>query len=234
MTSLSVEEDPFWFDDISILYNKDRLIEFVPTTDMNAVDRLNSIARIALYTGILTSIMYQNASFLYIAVIGLGLTYFLHKQTHLGDENYEDENYEDEEETQEGGNPPGKNGNAVNGNAVDGNGMVYQKPNKENPFANVLLTDYVDNPNRPPAGNVEDPIVKAGVEKHFANGLYKNANDIWDKNNSQRQYLSTPGTTIPNDRHSFMQWCWNIPYSCKDGDLIACMDRDEVRHHGQI
>ena len=116
----------------------------------------------------------------------------------------------------------------------DDNGNLYEKPTKDNPFMNVLLTDYVDDPTRAPAADIEDPNIRKDIKKMFDHGLYKNANDIWDKNNSQRQYYTNPSTTIPNDRDSFMKWCWKVPYVCKDGDLVDCLKYDDVRAHGQI
>ena len=37
------KSDPFWFDDMSILFSKDRLVEFFPTEDMSLGEKLNSI-----------------------------------------------------------------------------------------------------------------------------------------------------------------------------------------------
>ena len=105
------------------------------------------------------------------------------------------------------------------------------KPTRNNPFMNVLS---YDNPNRSPACDIEDPQVKADMEKMFGYGLYTNSNDIWDKNNSQRQYYTNPSTTTPNDRNSFMKWCYNTPNVCKDGDQQACLKFEDPRGHGQI
>jgi hypothetical protein len=215
-SELPAEVDPFWYDDITILYKKNRMVEFVPTQEMALNEKLNALARLAIYVGVLTSIVYQNANLVLITVLGMGLSYFLYRNSSNVAEAFNGtDDYDDQI-------------------SVDGNGMQYQKPTKNNPFMNVLLTDYVDNPQRPPAGNIEDPGVISEVKDKFNYGLYRNVEDIWDNANSQRQYYSNPSTTIPNDRHSFMNWCWNIPYSCKDGDLAACLDVDGPRRHGQI
>lgn len=105
------------------------------------------------------------------------------------------------------------------------------KPTRDNPFMNVLMTDNTD---RSPACNIEDPKVKSDMKKLFEHGLYTNANDIWDRNNSQRQFYTNPSTTVPNDRDSFMKWCYNTPYVCKDGDQHACLKNEDLRGHGQI
>jgi hypothetical protein len=109
-----------------------------------------------------------------------------------------------------------------------------QMPSANNPFMNVLISDYTENPDRKPAGNIEDPEVKALIDKHFNTGLYKDIDDVWDRGNSQRQFYTNPSTTIPNDRDSFAKWCWNTPMTCKEGNLQRCLKYDDVRAHGQI
>lgn len=201
------QEDPFWKDDISILLKKHRLIEFVPSNDMTTNEKLNAMTRFLMYLGVLLTLVYGKAHALYIPLIGAVLVYLVHEHyPHLLSE-------------QKGGG--------------SGQGGT-QAPTKENPFMNVLLTDYVSNPQRGPAGDVDLPAVQDGVEQHFADGLYRNVNDVWNKNNSQRQYYTNPATTIPNDRDSFAKWCWSTPYTCKDGNLARCLRYEDVRGHGQI
>ena len=45
--------DKFWTEDISILYNNDRLTEFYPSYDMTLVEKLNSIVRLSIYLSII-------------------------------------------------------------------------------------------------------------------------------------------------------------------------------------
>ena len=45
--------DLFWKDDISILYNVDRLTEFFPSSDMNFDEKPNALVRLCTYAGIL-------------------------------------------------------------------------------------------------------------------------------------------------------------------------------------
>jgi len=71
--------DPFWSDDISVLYNQERLIEFFPTKDMNRNEKLNSLARFFIYAGLLLALQQREASPLYLAVFGMSATYFIYK-----------------------------------------------------------------------------------------------------------------------------------------------------------
>jgi len=207
------KSDPFWGEQPEILYSGTRLVEFVPTSDMNRTEKINALARMFIYLSVVFSILYMNSNYLYFMIIGLAFLYFVHV-------NYPETDTEGFAD--------------CNTCGLDPNGNVHQMPTKDNPFMNVLLTDYTDRPLRPPAADVEVPAVKADMKRLFEHNLYKNVDDIWDRNNSQRQYYTNPGTTIPNDRDSFMNWCWRSPYVCKDGDLNACLKREDVRGHGQI
>lgn len=199
------QEDRLWVDDLTILTNKNRLIEFFPMDHMKTVEKLNALTRLLIYLGILFSIIYSATEYMFIPLVGMALIYLmkLHSPQLLG------------------------------GGLFD-KSSAMQMPTAENPFMNVLMTDYVDNPTRKPAADVEDPEVKALITKHFNDGLYKDVNDVWDHNNSQRQFYTNPSTTIPNDRDSFAKWCWGTPMTCKEGNLQRCLKYEDLRAHGQI
>lgn len=102
-------------------------------------------------------------------------------------------------------------------------------PTKENPFMNILIPEYVENPERGKAADLNNATVKEEVEKYFNENLYRDVDDIWDKANSQRQWYTMPATTIPNDRDAFMEWCYDTKKVCKDGDLDVCNKYDDLR-----
>lgn len=221
-----VKSDSFWGDDPSVLFDSSRMVEFVPTEDMTRVEKLNAIARLAIYAGVLMSIVYQQTVYFYISLVVIAITWLINRAF--------PESALQQEQRQQGQRQQGQRQSGGGGGRVDENGNPFQEPTKDNPFMNVLLTDYVDNPTRPSAGDIEDPTVRGDIQKMFDHGLYKDVDDVWNRNNSQRQYYSNPSTTIPNDRDSFMNWCWNTPYVCKDGDQSACLKYDDLRAHGQI
>ena len=73
-------------------------------------------------------------------------------------------------------------------------------PTDANPFGNFLLTDY-DDPDRPPACRYED--VSELVDEKFYKGLYRNADDLYETESSQRQFYQMPVTTLCNDTVGF-------------------------------
>jgi hypothetical protein len=100
------------------------------------------------------------------------------------------------------------------------------KPTLNNPFMNVL---YGDDPERNPAANIEQDDIKKDMEKYFNHNLFKDVNDIWGKNNSQRQFYTTPSTTVPNDVKGFAEWLYGDKQICKDGDVAKCGNGDDLQ-----
>ena len=64
--------------------------------------------------------------------------------------------------------------------------------------------------------------VKKEIEKDFSYNLYQGADDVYNKRNSQREFYTNPGTTIPNDRNTLLKWAYHLPPTCKQGDGTGC------------
>jgi hypothetical protein len=101
-------------------------------------------------------------------------------------------------------------------------GEVCMKPSKDNPFMNVLISDYVTQPDRPKACNLSSSNTRHEAKKAFDYGLYRDVGDIFSKVASDRQWVTNPSTTIPNDREKLTKWLYNIGPTCKEGLGEAC------------
>lgn len=223
VTNSLEDPDVFWIDKPYLLIHPMRLVEFVPLKDMTDSEKLNAIARFSIYLSLAFMLLYWNLNYMYIAIIGLTFTYIVnYGQKDKMEKILESFRPEDKVAVQEG-----KYG-------ITGIGLPCQKPSRHNPFMNVQLTDYVDNPNRPPACNVDDKDTRKSIDHHYDHNLYRDIDNVWDKNNSQRQYYTTPSTTIPNDRESFANWLYKPRYVCKDGDLMACQRWQDRWVHGKL
>ncbi len=109
-------------------------------------------------------------------------------------------------------------------------------PTPRNPFMNVLPTDYPRNvyskvheksqeynPDRPAAAPTDDPMVNAQLDDFFRTNFFNDPTDVFGKNQSQRQFITMPSTTIPNDRESYQNWLYKMyPEPCKAGGREAC------------
>ncbi len=98
------------------------------------------------------------------------------------------------------------------------------RPAPANPFMNVLIPEIKYDPERPEAASVEDPDVKQQLDDMFRVNFFNDPTDVFGKSQDQRQFITMPSTSIPNDRESFMKWCYNIvPQNCKSGGREACL-----------
>jgi len=98
----------------------------------------------------------------------------------------------------------------------------YTPPKARNMFMNVLLDEYKYNPDRPSAAPVDDPVVKQTFDDYFKIQWFSDPTDIFGKSQSQRQFITQPSTSVPNDRKSFQDWLYKIPgKTCKEGGFCT-------------
>lgn len=114
---------------------------------------------------------------------------------------------------------------AVEASPYSGNELPdYTPPTSRNPFMNLLVDEYKYNPNRPEAAPVDDPTVKQTMDDYFRIQWYSDPTDVFGKNQGQRQFITQPSTTVPNDQGSFANWLYKIPgKTCKEGGRDACL-----------
>jgi hypothetical protein len=100
----------------------------------------------------------------------------------------------------------------------------HTPPTSRNPFMNVLLDQIKYNPDRPSAASVDDPTVKQTLDDYFRIQWFSDPTDVFGKNQSQRQFVTQPSTTVPNDQGSFANWLYKIHgKTCKEGGREACL-----------
>ncbi len=99
----------------------------------------------------------------------------------------------------------------------------YTNPTAKNPFMNILLDEIKNNPQRPPAAPVGDPLVKTSIEDYFQVQWVNDPTDVFGKTQGQRQFYTMPSTSIPNDRANLQNWLYAIPgKTCKEGGRDQC------------
>ena len=200
--------DPFWLDNIAILFQTNRLNEFIPNNEMAYKEKLNAIVRFSIYLSIILFLLKDNYLVFYIPIFISVFTYYLKNNkvetdTESFNNNLKEKNIKHEANT-------------------TNKYSRCQRPSYNNPFMNILQTDYKYRPERPPACRLNQQINKE-IEDKFDVNLYKDISDIYGKKNSQRQYYTTPSTTIPNDQESFSRWLYGTPPTCKQGNPEQCI-----------
>jgi len=213
--------DPFWFDDLQILFKKERLTEFFPTSDQSLQERLNSIVRFSLYISIILFFYHNDPRYLSIFV-GAGLfTYYIYKNRIV--EKFDD--LFDADAFKE---------------TLKKKQDTCTTPTVDNPFMNVTMKDYLNvDPvtrrivDRPPACDTSDVNIKKRIDDNFNNNLFRDVSDVFGKMNSQRQFYTMPWTTIPNAQDDFAKWLYKSESTCKENQDY-CLNYEDIRSKRQI
>ena len=87
--------------------------------------------------------------------------------------------------------------------------------------ANIFETQYEKNPNRD-IKEINKNTAKS-IQESFNHNLFRNIDDVYGKNNSQRQFFTNPVTTIPNEQTKFANWLYNVPKTCKENNGNQCV-----------
>jgi hypothetical protein len=92
-----------------------------------------------------------------------------------------------------------------------------------NPFNNVLVNEIMYAPTRKEAPDITTHEAKLAMDDFFRVQWYSDPTDVFGKSQSQRQFITQPSTSIPNDQQSYQEWLYKIPgKTCKEGNTDAC------------
>ena len=198
----------FWGNDISILYNRNHILEIFPAKDYDIIRKLNAILRFSIYYSVLVFLYNKkNTNVFYIPVVVGIITYIVYQKN----------------KTIQVDNALIK---SINGDP-ESVGDLQQScriPTKDNPFMNPELSDFGNNVEvKEACASFDNKGIQKKIDEYFEDGIFKDYADIFNNKNSQRQFFTVPGRDVPNDQGSFAQWCYGSPPTCKEGNLIDCL-----------
>lgn len=237
------KEDKIWFENIEILVHRDKLDKFVPTKDMTYNQKSNSLVRLSIYVGIIFSVLSKNYLYLYIPIGIMTFTYVMYLLRKVDDDN--------NNKIQNILNTTGNSNLADNSNVKNHLSLNQRNANTKSNFKDTYdqslnqrhshhsinhqkcVKPTVDNPFMnpspiaprdigPPCSPLEEGN-KRLIESSFNKNLFKDANDIFNHRNGFRQFYTVPGNTFPNNRDTFMKWCYSRPRTCKEGNGNQCV-----------
>ena len=177
-----------WFDKPKELFRSDKILSFWPDNKQSAADRINSSTRFILYLACILYLIKRDVRIIVLAFVAIGILFLFTKSGTVKE--------------------PGVSVKGV---------RDCQTPTSENPLANVLLSDYTDDPNRPEA--CWYPSVKPDVEKYLDNTVkYGPARTRSPTAKNQRkafarQFMTGPVSSIPGDQTAFAEWCYGKKFS---------------------
>jgi hypothetical protein len=226
----NTEYVPFWAEDPNIMFNQKYIMEFFPTETMTYNQKLNAVSRTIIFLSITSFLFNQNMRILVISGLVLGSIYALFLY-HTREESKIRNKISKEKEGFEDAAIAYLNQEQI---PIDPN--VFMQPTSINPMGNVLMTDYDFNPNKQPAPpSFIEPIASSILnsakqlvqeanpgQPDIANKLFSDLNDEMGFEQSMRQFVSNPSTTIPNDQGAFADFCYGSMISCKEGNAFAC------------
>ena len=203
---------PFWFKDISILYNKNYLLEIIPKKEYDFSRKLNAVVRFSIYYSILLYIFKRDTNILCFPFITIVITVFLHRTNR-------DETNDDAMK----GLMSSKSNTSmedIDMMIMDINKDVFREPDNDNPMMNQNYFDLYENKKAVPTYN--NPGMKRKVEETLDADVYKDSNDLFNRRNSQRQWYTMPNTEAMNKQTEFAKWCYMTPPTCKEGNGLQC------------
>ena len=238
----------FWSNEPTIIMNKDYIFEIWPTPKMTFEQKLNAISRLILILTILGFIFTMSAKLLLVGIITLIVIFALYKSRKQKVTKEMFQNRITENDTPGGSLSEiskniasiGKGEKIVNPETLEEFLKSDFEPNtKTNPFANVLLTDIGDHPERksaPPSFNTDvyediTHSVKKMVQK--LNPGIKNTNkqlfgDLGENfylDQSNRNFFSTANTRIANDQGAFANFLYGSMISSKESNAGGALAR---------
>lgn len=203
----------FWLYNPMVLFKKEYIADLYPNQSQSFVEKINAISRLIILLTILGFVVSRAIKIVVSGAIALGVLalFFISNERTKCNEKLKKEAF------------------------TSSDPVVYQEtkqqftvPTAENPMMNVLLTDYVDTPNRKPAAPsfnpaVEQEIIEVAKDKAVNPRIFKDLGDNLAYETSLRNFHTNPSTTIPNDQKSFSEFCYGNMPSCKEGHALQCI-----------
>ena len=212
---------PFWFNDPTILFKKNNILQLWPLENMNTEQKVNAITRLVIILTFLGYIYTRSIKIIITGFVTLVAVIVLYKVLL---------NKSKTQANNKAKNKIKETFQNLHLNNSDNFNETHTTPTQTNPSMNVLLPEIQDDPTRSEAApafnkNIEADIndnTKTFIKKQFndPNIDSKLFNDLGDNlqfDQSMRSWYATPSTTVPNDQKSFAEFCYGDMSSHKEG-----------------
>lgn len=200
MISETLYGDPIWFKNLRILI--DRPSEIIPTRDQSDAERVNALVRLVLYCSLSVALIRSNAMY---AVLGLAIVIIISLAYALGaKKKVKNEAYSN-----------------IRPNTITREKKACYKPNPNNPFGNATVGALLNDEGKPPACGYDEPGVATQIRKNFNQGLFRNLDDVYEVENSQRQFYTMPVTTSAPDTIAFGEFLFGNKRTCKEDPSLC-------------
>lgn len=206
---INTKREKFWLQDIQVLFTPDKILDFFPSKEQSKILKLNSVARLSLYLGLILTIYRKSPIYLFIILIGLGITIIYNNNS---------------TET------------LTNTSTVLTD--QYTVPTLANPYMNFTMADYlnVDSEGRikdkKPIANPMNPVVQNEIITNYNAGSKRDVNDMFDACNGKWNFYTVPMAGSPCDREEFANWLYKPKSNCKEDN--DCMIYSDLRQNKRM
>lgn len=177
--------EAFWYTEPSVLFRQDSWYTFVPQPNMTVRESLNAVVRFSVYLAVLLFVTSRDPWYLLMIPLVMVVTIFLHRAFPQAKKIVSEA--------------------FVSGPVVTGyTGDERSRPTPDNPFMNPMLTDILENPDRPPAAEITSKAVRDEVNEAFAqtSNIYMDTTDLFNLIQSQRNFHAVPA----DDHEGFLKF----------------------------
>ena len=179
------------------IFKTSDLMKFWPTATQSADERVSATTRFVLYAMCIVYIINRDPRIFALGGIALAILYYMWTSNMIKD-----------------GKMRSTIGDARRSSMFRSNVTL---PSVENSMGNVLMSDYVDNPDRPAAAWY--PSVRTQVQQ-----AWSQIHPFERQRDAERNFYTMPASTIPNDQTGFAQAAYGKPFApkCHDQGGASC------------
>ena len=188
-----------WTTDVSLLWKDGRIRQLFPTRQMSYAEKVNSLVRLTILTTACIYLYNRDTRYVLYGIFCIALlttvAWIGQRQKHRATKQ--------QLSTLQPGDP-----------------LPCTHPTQNNPFANVLLTDYKYHPDRPPACDVDE--VADEIEHAYAATTIRNAGDLAPTTRGINQFYTMPdSTTWQAGREAFAKAVYGSGDTCKTDQRLC-------------
>ena len=173
------------------VFKSSDLLKFWPTATQSADERVSATTRFILYAMCIVYIINRDPRVFALGGLALAILYYMWTTNMIKD---------------------GKMRTTIGDSRL---ASVFRPdvtlPTIDNSMGNVLLSDYVDNPDRPAAAWY--PSMRTQVQQ-----VWSQIHPFERQRDAERNLYPMPSTTIPNDQTGFAQAAYGKPFAAKCHD----------------
>jgi hypothetical protein len=90
-----------------------------------------------------------------------------------------------------------------------------RKPTVDNPFNNVVFSDFLQEGNIPqPCNSNEETMTE--MQNLYNSSIYRNLSDVFERDNSQRTFYTVPIAQTPESQTDFANWLYKTGPTCHE------------------